>query len=229
MLRTTPGATLRARAQDLLPRAVQMTSRFVTACQTSRTSPYCCRHQTCGGSTAATPAHISVAQAANCSGFSCRQPKPTGGRQRFPATLSEAPAVNWSVSCCRRVKPAGTLQRISAVLSAAVKAAAISVLRAALWLAQPLLVLVLRAVVRNRAFWERGLSSAWHRKGGVTPDIIDAYRRPQLVSTAIGAHLKAPLEHRIWPLSAHVKHAHSSLLQPRTQMAIELLKPLSHP
>ena len=95
------------------------------------------------------------------------------------------------------MKPAGALQRISAVLSAAVKAAAISALRAALWLAQPLLVLVLRAVVRNRAFWERGLSSAWHQKGGVTPDIIDAYRRPQLVSTATGACLKAPLEHQV--------------------------------
>ena len=95
------------------------------------------------------------------------------------------------------MKPPGALQRFSAVLSAAVKAAAISALRAALWLAQPLLVLVLRAVVRNRAFWERGLSSAWHQKSGVSPDIVDAYRRPQLVSTAVGAHLKAPLEHEL--------------------------------
>ncbi len=32
-----------------------------------------------------------------------------------------------------------------------------------------------------RGFWEKGLRSAWVNKEGVTPSIIDAYRRPQLI------------------------------------------------
>ncbi len=35
------------------------------------------------------------------------------------------------------------------------------VARAALWALQPVLVLALRSAVRSRAFWERGLGSAW--------------------------------------------------------------------
>ncbi len=35
------------------------------------------------------------------------------------------------------------------------------VARCLIWLAQPLLVLALRSAVRSRAFWERGLGSAW--------------------------------------------------------------------
>ena len=33
--------------------------------------------------------------------------------------------------------------------------------RCVLWLLQPVLVLALRSAVRSRAFWERGLGSAW--------------------------------------------------------------------
>lgn len=33
--------------------------------------------------------------------------------------------------------------------------------RCAIWLLQPVLVLLLRSAVRSRAFWERGLGSAW--------------------------------------------------------------------
>ena len=44
-----------------------------------------------------------------------------------------------------------------------------------------LLVVALRAAVRSRSFWERGLASAW---GDGTPPawLRDAYRSPQLVS-----------------------------------------------
>ncbi|CAL8467707.1 g7245 [Coccomyxa elongata] len=55
------------------------------------------------------------------------------------------------------------------------------VARCAILLGQPLLVLGLRSAVRSRAFWERGLASAWYAKDGVTPKIVDAYRLPQLV------------------------------------------------
>ncbi len=33
--------------------------------------------------------------------------------------------------------------------------------RCLLWLLQPVLVLGLRSAVRSRAFWQRGLGSAW--------------------------------------------------------------------
>lgn len=36
--------------------------------------------------------------------------------------------------------------------------------RLALLAATPVLVLALRGSVRSRAFWERGLARAWHRK-----------------------------------------------------------------
>lgn len=32
-----------------------------------------------------------------------------------------------------------------------------------------------------RGFWEKGLRSAWVNKQGVTPDVVNGYRRPQLV------------------------------------------------
>ena len=47
---------------------------------------------------------------------------------------------------------------VAQVLAAEAAAAAA---RCLIWLAQPLLVLALRAAVRSRLFWERGLGSAW--------------------------------------------------------------------
>jgi hypothetical protein len=44
--------------------------------------------------------------------------------------------------------------------------------RCLIWLAQPLLVLALRSVVRSRAFWQRGLSSAWCPFMPVFPDLV---------------------------------------------------------
>lgn len=48
--------------------------------------------------------------------------------------------------------------RVAAALGVAALAA---LARGALWLLFPLLVLALRGAVRSRAFWERGLASAW--------------------------------------------------------------------
>eukprot|EP00884_Botryococcus_braunii_P016848 jgi/Botrbrau1/3847/Bobra.0183s0072.1 len=70
-----------------------------------------------------------------------------------------------------------TLRAVIAVLTAAATLLA----RTVIWLMQPLLVLALRAAVRSRAFWERGIGSAWFAPAGLTADLIDAYRRPQLV------------------------------------------------
>jgi len=35
--------------------------------------------------------------------------------------------------------------------------------------------------VRSRLFWVRGLSNAWHSRDGVSVELVDAYRLPQLV------------------------------------------------
>lgn len=50
-----------------------------------------------------------------------------------------------------------------------------------LWLIQPVLVLFLRVLVRSRPFWVKGLSNAWHSRDGVSDELVDAYRLPQLV------------------------------------------------
>lgn len=38
-----------------------------------------------------------------------------------------------------------------------------------------------RVLVRSRPFWVRGLSNAWHSRDGVSDELVDAYRLPQLV------------------------------------------------
>ena len=35
--------------------------------------------------------------------------------------------------------------------------------------------------MRSRSFWVRGLSNAWHSREGVSDELVDAYRLPQLV------------------------------------------------
>lgn len=50
-----------------------------------------------------------------------------------------------------------------------------------LWLAQPVLVVILRGLVRSREFWKKGLSNAWHSRDGISDELLDAYRLPQLV------------------------------------------------
>mmetsp|Transcript_4384 Transcript_4384/g.12656 ORF Transcript_4384/g.12656 Transcript_4384/m.12656 type:complete len:464 (+) Transcript_4384:335-1726(+) len=71
--------------------------------------------------------------------------------------------------------------RVVRVVAAVGFAAVASLTRLALLAAGPLLVVALRGSVRNRRFWESGLSRAWYRKDGVTPEVVDAYRLPQLV------------------------------------------------
>ena len=45
----------------------------------------------------------------------------------------------------------------------------------------PVLVVVLRRLVRARSFWERGLAAAWSDKSRVTSQYVDGYRLGQLV------------------------------------------------
>lgn len=71
--------------------------------------------------------------------------------------------------------------RILKVLQAVGEATAKRAAGAVLWLLQPVLVLFLRVLVRSRPFWVRGLSNAWHSRGGVSDELVDAYRLPQLV------------------------------------------------
>ncbi|KAG2429307.1 hypothetical protein HXX76_011075 [Chlamydomonas incerta] len=45
----------------------------------------------------------------------------------------------------------------------------------------PVIILLLRSLVRRRTFWLKGLQQAYYNPSGVTPDIVDSYRMPQLV------------------------------------------------
>ncbi|KAL0049992.1 hypothetical protein WJX82_002227 [Trebouxia sp. C0006] len=71
--------------------------------------------------------------------------------------------------------------RILQVLMAFAQAAGTRTAGIVLWLLQPILVLFLRTLVRSRLFWVRGLSNAWHSRDGVSDELVDAYRLPQLV------------------------------------------------
>uniref|UniRef100_A0A061RJU7 AB hydrolase-1 domain-containing protein n=1 Tax=Tetraselmis sp. GSL018 TaxID=582737 RepID=A0A061RJU7_9CHLO len=46
---------------------------------------------------------------------------------------------------------------------------------------QPLIVWLLRTLVRSRRFWERGIGSAWYDPKRLPAELVDAYRAPQLV------------------------------------------------
>jgi hypothetical protein len=50
----------------------------------------------------------------------------------------------------------------------------------ALRLATPVILLILRGVVRSRDFWVKGLQQAVYDKGTVTDFMVDSYRCPQL-------------------------------------------------
>ena len=67
------------------------------------------------------------------------------------------------------------------MLTAMTKALASRITGVMLWLIQPVLVLFLRTLVRSRNFWKKGLSNAWHSRDGVSDELLDAYRLPQLV------------------------------------------------
>lgn len=73
--------------------------------------------------------------------------------------------------------PRRALRAALSLLQAAAAGAALL----ALLLARPLVVALLRTLVRSRTFWERGLAAAYHDPSRVTRAAIDAYRLPQAV------------------------------------------------
>ena len=68
-----------------------------------------------------------------------------------------------------------------AAVAASARLAAGLAARLAILVAAPLLVALLRAAVRSRAFWERGLGAAWGDDGAPPGWLTDAYRAPQLL------------------------------------------------
>lgn len=76
-----------------------------------------------------------------------------------PETLN--PKTQTLHSLCREERPPSRLRAAAGVAQVLAAEAATAAARAVLWLAQPALVLALRAAVRSRLFWERGLGSAW--------------------------------------------------------------------
>ena len=71
--------------------------------------------------------------------------------------------------CLRRQSIGSIRSRALRVGAAAGYAAIASLTRLALLAAGPFLVVALRASVRKRGFWERGLARAWHRKAHLHP------------------------------------------------------------
>lgn len=67
-------------------------------------------------------------------------------------------------------------RRLLRVSVAVLKASWFLVARLLLAAAGPLLVVLLRRLIRQRRFWERGLASAWHNGQRVTREYVDAYR-----------------------------------------------------
>lgn len=67
-------------------------------------------------------------------------------------------------------------RRLLRVAVAVLKGSWFLLARALLAAASPLLVLLLRRLVRSRRFWERGLASAWHSGQSLTREYVDAYR-----------------------------------------------------
>lgn len=67
-------------------------------------------------------------------------------------------------------------RRLLRVAVAVLKASWFLLARLLLAAASPLLVVLLRRLIRSRRFWERGLASAWHNGQLVTREYVDAYR-----------------------------------------------------
>lgn len=67
-------------------------------------------------------------------------------------------------------------RRLLGVAAAVLKASWFLLARLLLAAANPLLLVLLRRLVRSRQFWERGLTSAWHNGQKVTRQYVDAYR-----------------------------------------------------
>lgn len=104
-----------------------------------------------------------------------------GCKDQVRALILVAPAIRhktkWS-SPPGRGKPlpslrSGRLTKRSALAKLAILAA--------LSVVKPLLLLLLRNLVRSRAFWQRGLEAAFFNKSKVSAKTVDMYRRPKMV------------------------------------------------
>ncbi|KAK9785507.1 hypothetical protein WJX73_002687 [Symbiochloris irregularis] len=73
------------------------------------------------------------------------------------------------------------IQRVVGLVRALVWPVAFLWVRLMITLSKPILLLLLRAAVRSRNFWVRGLRSSWYDKDKLPDELIDAYRMPQLV------------------------------------------------
>lgn len=56
------------------------------------------------------------------------------------------------------------------------------------WAIRPAMFVVLRSLVRMKAFWERGLKSCYFDTAKLSSDIVYRYRLPQVCSSATGSH-----------------------------------------
>ncbi|KAG2437581.1 hypothetical protein HYH02_011221 [Chlamydomonas schloesseri] len=77
----------------------------------------------------------------------------------------------------RRARRGRLLRALGRLAGGLASLFALGVLR----LLAPVITLLLRSLVRRRTFWLKGLQQAYYNSSGVTPDIVDSYRMPQLV------------------------------------------------
>ncbi|KAK9861284.1 hypothetical protein WJX84_008523 [Apatococcus fuscideae] len=98
-----------------------------------------------------------------------------------PSDDSTKPLTDASSDSIHRRGPLGTLKAVGRVIIAIFQALLARLLEVLVRLARPIFALALRQLVRRRGFWEKGLRSGWVRKEGVTPEVVNGYRRPQLV------------------------------------------------
>lgn len=105
-----------------------------------------------------------------------RQPPPETDPSKLPGNLktagSGAPASAAPVFFASRA-----FRSVMALLQALSIAAVVLALR----LLSPLIVRLLRLLVRSRVFWENGLKAAYHDRSLVSSAMVDAYRLPQAV------------------------------------------------
>ena len=86
--------------------------------------------------------------------------------------------------------------------------AAAAFARCVLWLLQPVLVLALRSAVRSRAFWERGLGSAWYALLSRVSALRSASGAdpPTLDPSLLASHIQASTLHAATDCSRAQRH-----------------------
>jgi len=75
----------------------------------------------------------------------------------------------------------GRMPRFARVAGAVTAGIARSAVSAALWLLAPLGLMLLRALVRSRRFWQQGLAAAFASPASVTDAVVDGYRAAKVV------------------------------------------------